>query len=597
MINGKSVVLSPKTVQINRDYKVSHDAMTTIYAMSLLLFAAYLIMGSFYLYLFPRLDSNETSLFGIVFTTPNIIIGAVGFVSLISFYSFWGSNGNFTRVLMLTVGTLAFVLAGWVLLSGNPGLGTWKNGPVSFDIEGFRHHPERYPWVFIAVLSMVGVWSSSVRGTLRVDRLRMYDASFFALMLAVISASYIMCIVSSLIYKTAHSYTDSEGMLVIAYIGLVSVFAVGCIMAMRLGEHIAEWFTGPRDPRHHSITISEIVHSTTSRTISALRYLLIMVFTLPPLLIWWVRSGITLNEEEELEPQWRFVATVAGVSIALLPVLAMFANEFAYLSPGVYNLVATTMSVVVVGLLAMNSVYWRRDTGIALAIAFTVTMVSFAGGVLHTSVLARSLFLAGLFVTVKHIGQVTTDYIEANIQGGAPMEDSERLMVWSIPIALIGLAWLAQSHSSHQSYTSPLLFFFFSLFYVLVYYWPNRDTEDRTYITGSSREANIAIDFFVLFGVIAMTLASTNLLEEMAERLFTIPTDRNPLIRSIVSFLALVAIAFGAASGYHFAQTDESVSSIVFEMQRNAWLRNRYLSEDVERATSWRKIADIFGIK
>ena len=600
----KHVVIPESTVRVNEMYRKSHDALATSNSIMVLTIGAMIILGSFFFFMFDRAKIRKTSVFGFVFSEPLIAVSTVCLIGVIVFGIFWNKEDDMNRLVPLLVVGLIVGVAIWAAINrGGDSVDPWSQEKINVDFEGIVADPERWAPYVVALIALVGVSAASVGGTLRMDKFRFYNEGFFALFVAIAVGAYSMCYVAGLMYKTAELLTSGFQKVAALYFGLVAslVFLVGLVMIA--GERVGKLFY----PRPHEdlnpTTVTQVGYDATQRTMSTLRWALVMVAIVPAILVWEVSPQMQFPADEKeksgLVQEWSAVMAGFAVILLALPTIGILATEVSHVIPSFTTLLASLMAAYVMFVVGITGIKWSRDAAIVLASLFVCLLVAFGSGGLQKSTIGLSLLLAGMFLAVKFIGGKLTDFLDEILQKkGRSVSDNMRLIAWGGPVVIMSILWAARSYSLGLPYATPMLFLFFCAFYLLVFYYPDENIADREYINGAGVEVNTSIDFFVLFGVISVTIATSAMVMTMSggigERITGV-RGGTPVAQAIFAFVAFVGISYGAAYLYNYAQTDAKFLDFVARSQDKLTPKFEDLSEDIYKAADWREILAKFG--
>ncbi len=598
MVVAAPIVRLPQsTIDVNIKYKESHDALTTMNSLGVVVISVMVILVAHYLFLFKNTTRHYVSIFGYMIYLPQLVVSIVGLISVAIFMYFWSQRSGFDRLLPLVCAALLLGFILW-MVSVNPdsGLDVWGSDEVGLDFGKAVAEPINNVWTSVLVLCIVSVAVSSIMGYLRMDKFRAYNAGFIALFISVGVMSYFMCSISSLALHSVSSL-DEGWKRTAAYFAITIGFAITPFVFMRIGERFAEMFlvTEPNLPP----TVSEISRRATDRTFTTIRIVILLTFMIPPLLIWRVRERQG-PASYDINQQWKNNSALFFGGFAMLPVLGVIGYELFRIAPPLATMLASLVTAYVVFAIGLTTVKWSRGWAIGLVVLYITIIIAFSGGGLKTNTIGLSLLLAGMFLIIKYLGNLFVDFLDTDIlEEGKTVSDTMRVAAWTGPVFIITILWIARSYTIGESYVTPLLFLFFCAFYILVFYFPDRDVAEREYMPGEGAEANSAIDFFVLFGVISITLSISVAVNTYVNILGSSISDgETPIAQTVFSFVAFVLVAYFAAYFYNYGQTDKAFLNFISDSQQKLRVPYEDFSKDVYKAADWARMGqDILKIE
>lgn len=523
-----------------------HRGLTNSGALLMVLVSSFIIMLASYL--FSVLNGVHESLL-----TTSYLFMILGGAALVAVVFFMLSPQSPAVVWFLFLA----ILVGFLIFSM-----VFERPKESQTIEFDKVDPYLIP-IFVCIWVATAVGTTTGRN--RIDGFALDQPAYLALFAASGILAYVsMHLFSYFSYKLSGLSAEAYGA---SYIGATFGIILLILLLIEAGNKFTTIFTGNK--YHDTFGAGELAQSRRYAgitTLRVLRILIIMAVAIPALVVWNRKIVLPFEDNSRLSRMFG----VLGGFLIMLPALALFGVELFDNAQILYNVIGSIFIAYTVFVTGVRYLYWSKEMAYGLFVIFLMFLSIFLSGNFTKTSISMTVVLAGLFVGAKKLGSFSVDYIGKS-SPETVKNDFMVLLIRLVPVALFSLLWVVRNLAMGFNYVPVLVFFFFSVSYMLIYFYPNPEAPNRKFIEDGSEEQNACIDFLVLFTIISFVQGFSTVTEFGTHATNVLVFQNHATLTEHVTNVIFSAIlAYVATIIYNEAQTSTEFKDYVKDSQKNA---------------------------
>lgn len=417
----------------------------------------------------------------------------------------------------------------------------------------------------------------------RIDKLNFLSEEYIGYFIGISVIIYFLCLVFSKVVEIAKLYSNSENDFTLKYllisIGILTVFVLIDIIFTKLQKMFN--FIGKTEENEKSkINPSYISDKSTGIYIKAV---FLLIFFLVSYFFYKENNIIQIEKnEKQKEDSKKSIKKIGETLLLALPFIFISTSVLLKLEgifPAVYNFIAIAIIAALMFFIPVNFFQFSDKFSIILFAIIGIIGFSYLFSNEQIGFVSSSLLFSGLVVLVKYFTGVIVNEIELT----TVLTENQRLFIWLIPTLLIGVVLVSRSIIQKSGYGFPLIFSFFSIFYGIIYYLPEKNVTYPIYFEKKSTLANAGFDCIILAALILVVLSFSTIFRKVF--LFIekdIFIENLPVLVFVGTFIFYVLIGYSASLAYDKFIESSKVKSYIEERQMESKKKIDLLQNDLK---------------